>query len=91
MRSKKQRFAFQRFTETPTATPSTLGFGITHQPHEGGDGAKSCGLSSLPGGVRWVIVQGKVCVLPTQHNSRHLLQARPSGRRNTASSTEDQW
>jgi hypothetical protein len=41
-RSKKQRFAFQTFTETPPATPSILGFGITHQPHEGGDGAK-CG------------------------------------------------
>ena len=42
MRSKKQRFAFQTFTETPPATPSILRFGITHQPHEGGDGAK-CG------------------------------------------------
>ena len=41
-RSKKQRFAFQTFTETPANTPSILGFGITHQPHEGGDGAK-CG------------------------------------------------
>jgi hypothetical protein len=41
-RSKKQRLAFQTFTETPVTTPSTLGFGITHQPHEGGDGAK-CG------------------------------------------------
>jgi hypothetical protein len=41
-RSKKRHFAFQTFTETPAATPSTLGFGITHQPHEGGDGAK-CG------------------------------------------------
>jgi len=40
--SKKRHFAFQTFTETPTITPSTLGFGITHQPHEGGDGAK-CG------------------------------------------------
>ena len=35
-RSKKWRFAFQTFNETPTTTPSTLGFGITHQPHEGG-------------------------------------------------------
>ncbi len=35
-RSKKRRFAFQTFTETPANTPSTLGFGITHQPHEGG-------------------------------------------------------
>jgi hypothetical protein len=42
MRSKKQRFAFQTFTETPTTTPSILRFGISHQPHEGGDGAK-CG------------------------------------------------
>ena len=42
MRSKKWRFAFQTCTETPADTPSTLGFGITHQPHEGGDGAK-CG------------------------------------------------
>ena len=42
MRSKKQCFAFQTFTETPTTPPSILGFGITHQPHEGGDGAK-CG------------------------------------------------
>ena len=42
MCSKKWRFAFQTFTETPAATPSILGFGITHQPHEGGDGAK-CG------------------------------------------------
>ena len=41
-RSKKWRFAFQTFTESPAATPSILGFGITHQPHEGGDGAK-CG------------------------------------------------
>jgi hypothetical protein len=41
-RSKKQRFAFQTFTETPATTPSILGFEITHQPHEGGDGAK-CG------------------------------------------------
>ena len=35
-RSNKRRFAFQTFTETPTTTPSTLGFGISHQPHEGG-------------------------------------------------------
>jgi hypothetical protein len=42
MRSKKRRFAFQTFTETPAITPSILRFGITHQPHEGGDGAK-CG------------------------------------------------
>ena len=41
-RSKKWCFAFQTFTETPPTTPSILGFGITHQPHEGGDGAK-CG------------------------------------------------
>ena len=41
-RSYKRRFAFQTFTEIPTTTPSTLGFGISHQPHEGGDGAK-CG------------------------------------------------
>jgi len=34
-RSKKQRFAFQTFTETPPATPSILRFGISHQPHEG--------------------------------------------------------
>ena len=40
MHSKKLRFAFQTFTETPANTPSTLGFGISHQPHEGGDGAK---------------------------------------------------
>ena len=39
---KKRHFAFQTFTEAPVITPSTLGFGITHQPHEGGDGAK-CG------------------------------------------------
>jgi hypothetical protein len=39
---QKQRVAFQTFTETPIATPSILGFGITHQPHAGGDGAK-CG------------------------------------------------
>ncbi len=38
--SKKCRFAFQTFTENPATTPSTLGFGSTHQPHEGGDGAK---------------------------------------------------
>jgi hypothetical protein len=37
-RSKKWRFAFQTFTETTATAPSTLGFGITHQPHEGGDG-----------------------------------------------------
>ena len=42
MRSKKWRLAFQTFTETPATAPPTLGFGITHQPHEGGDGAK-CG------------------------------------------------
>jgi hypothetical protein len=41
-RSKKQRSAFQTFTETPTTRPSTLGFGITHQPQGSGDGAK-CG------------------------------------------------
>ena len=41
-RSKKRRFAFQTFPETPTTTPSALGFGMTHQSHEGGDGAK-CG------------------------------------------------
>ena len=41
-RSKKRRFAFQTFPETPATTPATLGFGISHQPHEGGDGAK-CG------------------------------------------------
>ena len=46
-RSKKWRFAFQRITETPTTTPSRLGFGNTHQPHEGGDGAK-CGSCLLP-------------------------------------------
>jgi hypothetical protein len=39
-RSKKRHFAFQTSTETPATTPSILGFGITHQPHEGGDGAK---------------------------------------------------
>ena len=39
-RSKKWRFAFQTCNETPATTPSILGFGITHQPHEGGDGAK---------------------------------------------------
>ena len=37
-----QDSTFQTFTKTPAATPSTLVFGITHQPHEGGDGAK-CG------------------------------------------------
>jgi len=42
VRSKKRRFAFQTFTETSAATPSTMGVGITHQPHGGGDGAK-CG------------------------------------------------
>ena len=42
MRSKKRCFAFQTFTETPAKTPPTLGFGITHQPHGSGDGAK-CG------------------------------------------------
>jgi hypothetical protein len=36
VRSNYRRFAFQTFTETPAATPSILGFGITHQPHEGG-------------------------------------------------------
>jgi hypothetical protein len=41
-RSKKQRFAFQTFTETPATTPSIQGSEISHQPHEGGDGAK-CG------------------------------------------------
>ena len=41
-RSKKWRFAFQTCTETPATTPSILGFGISHHPHEGGDGAK-CG------------------------------------------------
>jgi len=45
MRSKKQRFAFQTFIETPTTAPSILRFGITHHPHEGGDGAK-CGAKS---------------------------------------------
>ena len=38
--SNKWRFTFQTFTDTPAATPSLLGFGITHQTHEGGDGAK---------------------------------------------------
>ena len=42
MRSKKHTYAFQTFTETPTNTPSIQGLGISHQPHEGGDGAK-CG------------------------------------------------
>jgi hypothetical protein len=46
-RSKKWRFAFQTFTETPATTPSTLGFGITHQPHEGGDGAKFADTSCI--------------------------------------------
>ena len=41
-RSKNWRFAFQTFSETPARTPSTLGFGIMHQPHGSGDGAK-CG------------------------------------------------
>lgn len=40
MHSRKRRFAFQTFTETPATSPSIVGFGITHQPHEGGDGAK---------------------------------------------------
>ena len=35
------------FTETPAATPPLLGFGISHQPHEGGDGAK-CGAKFAP-------------------------------------------
>jgi hypothetical protein len=35
-RSKKRRFAFQTFAETPATTPSTLGFGISHQPHGSG-------------------------------------------------------
>jgi hypothetical protein len=39
---KKRRFAFQTFTQAPATTPSTLGFGITHQPHGSRDGAK-CG------------------------------------------------
>jgi hypothetical protein len=30
---QKRRFAFQTFTEAPAATPSTLVFGIKHQPH----------------------------------------------------------
>ena len=42
VRSKKRRIAFQTFIETPATAPPILGFGITHQPHEGGDGAK-CG------------------------------------------------
>jgi len=33
---KKRGFAFQTFTETAATTPSILGFGISHQPHEGG-------------------------------------------------------
>jgi hypothetical protein len=41
-RSKKRRFTFQTFAETPATTQSTLGFGIAHQPHGSGDGAK-CG------------------------------------------------
>ena len=40
--SKKPRFAFQTFTETPANTTSKLGFGISHQPHGSGDSAK-CG------------------------------------------------
>jgi len=39
-RSNKRQLAFQTFTETPAATPSILRFGITHQPHGGGDGPK---------------------------------------------------
>ena len=39
-------FAFETFTETPT-TPSTLGFGITHQLHEGGEGAKLADTSFI--------------------------------------------
>ena len=46
-RSKKRRFAFQTFTETTATAPSTLGFGITHHHHEGGDGTK-CGSCLLP-------------------------------------------
>lgn len=40
--SKKRRLAFQTFTETHSNTASILGFGITHQHHGSGDGAK-CG------------------------------------------------
>ncbi|MDA3038668.1 MAG: hypothetical protein O3C27_03905 [Actinomycetota bacterium] len=29
---QKRSFAFQTFNETPAKTPSTLGFGISHQP-----------------------------------------------------------
>ena len=46
-RSKSGRFAFQTFTETTATTPSIQGLGITHQPHEGEDGAK-CGAKFAP-------------------------------------------
>jgi hypothetical protein len=58
MRSKKQRFAFQTFTETPPATPSILRFGISHQPHEGGDGAKCGAKFADTRRVIWIEVTG---------------------------------
>jgi hypothetical protein len=55
-RSKKQRFAFQTFTETPTNIPSIQGFGITHQPHGIGDGAKCGAKFAATPHVIWIEV-----------------------------------
>jgi hypothetical protein len=70
MRSKKQRFAFQTFTETPVATPSTLWFGITHHPHEGWDGAKCS--AKLAGTPHVIYIYGEVAntsQMPTTYRS----------------------
>jgi hypothetical protein len=41
-------FRVPTFTETPTTSPLILGFGITHQPHGGGDGAKFAATDASP-------------------------------------------
>ena len=65
-RSKKQRFAFQTFTETPAATPSILELGITHQPHGSGDGAKCGAKFAATPHVIYVEVTG-VCSEREEH------------------------
>jgi hypothetical protein len=52
-RSKKPHFAFQTFTETPTTTPSTLGFGITHQPHGSEERSESHFETDMKVSVFW--------------------------------------
>ena len=65
---------FQTFTETPTVSTSTLEFGITHQPHGGGDGAK-CAFVEMVENVSNVISGEEGWIVPSADSIRvaHIL------------------